>query len=203
MDFKELAEKRRSIKHFDNKANVSESVLRKIINLALLSPSSYNFQPWNILAVKSSKNKNKLYELSGKQQKILDASITLIMIGDRNGYNIHNPVWTDLGEKLGDEKMMRILAANEDLYGSTKERKIKFAEVNTGLFAMSIMYSALYYGVDSHPVGGINFSEIKKQFHIEDEKEVVMLICLGYFNKSKTLNPRKKRKSFEKVVEII
>lgn len=203
MDFKELAEKRRSIKHFDKEREIDDTVLRKIIDLAVLSPSAYNFQPWNILAVKSDKSKKKLYELAGKQQKILDASATFIMIGDRNGYNTHNPVWSDIREKLGEEKMNKILGANEKLYGSTEERKIKFGEVNTGLFAMSIMYAAEYYGLNSHPVGGINFEGIKKDFNIEDEKEVVMLICLGYFNESKTLNPRKKRKSFEEIVEII
>lgn len=199
MDFKELAEKRRSIGHFDSKGNIKEDVLRKIMELAVLSPSAYNFQPWNILAVKSDENKKKLYDLGGKQQKILDASITLILIGDRNGYNIHNPVWKDIREKLGEDKMEKILAANERLYGSTEERKIKFGEVNTGLFAMSIMYAAQYYGLNSHPVGGIDFEGIKRDFDIKGEKEVVMLICLGYFDESKTLKPRKKGKPSKKL----
>lgn len=203
MDFKELAEKRRSINHFDNRQELDENTLRKIIELAILSPSAYNFQPWKILAVKSPENKERLYKLSGNQQKVLDASVTLIMIGDRNGYNLHNPVWPAIREKLGEEKMDRILAANEKLYGSTEERKIKFAEVNTGLFSMSVMYASLYYGVDSHPVGGIDFKGIKEEFGIEDENEVVMLICLGYFDKNKKLKARKKRKTFEEIVKIL
>jgi nitroreductase len=203
MDFKELAEKRRSINHFDSEREIDDTILRKIFDLAVLSPSAYNFQPWNIIAVKSDESKRRLYGFAGKQQKILDASATLIMIGDRNGYNTHNPVWSDLREKLGEEKTNRILGANEKLYGSTEERKIKFGEVNTGLFAMSIMYAAENYGLNSHPVGGIDFEGIKREFDIANEKEVVMLICLGYFNELKTLKARKKRKSFEEIVKII
>lgn len=89
------------------------------------------------------------------------------------------------------------------LYGSTPERKIKFAESNAGLLAASLMYAAKYYDVDSHPMSGIDFEGIKKEFNIEGEKEVVMLIALGYFDNSQTLYPRRNRKKFVEMVREI
>src|SRR5660398_36329 len=203
MNFKEVAENRRSVKYFDKDKNVDLDTVKKIINLATYSPSAFNLQPWIIIAVRSKEAKKRLYKLADEQGKILKASTILIMIGDRTGYEEYNPVWEGVAEKLGTEKKDKILKANRKLYGETEEKQIKFGELNTGLLAMSIMYSASYYGVDSHPVGGIDAKGIKKEFNIEGNKHVVMLICLGYFNEEKKMNPRKHRKKFEDFVEVV
>ena len=68
---------------------------------------------------------------------------------------------------------------------------------------MSIMYSAKYYGVDSHPMSGIDFEDIRKEFGLSDNKTIVMLISLGYFDESKELYPRWGRKMYDKVVTEI
>lgn len=203
MDFKELAENRRSVKYFDKDKNVNLDTIKKIINLATYSPSAFNLQPWSIIAVRSEEAKKRLYKLADEQGKILKASTTLIMIGDRTGFEEYNPVWKRVEDKLGSEKKEIILKANRKLYGETEEKRIKFGELNTGLLAMSIMYSASYYGIDSHPVGGIDAEGIKEEFNIEGNKHVVMLICLGHFNEEKTMKPRKPRKKFEDFVEVV
>lgn len=68
---------------------------------------------------------------------------------------------------------------------------------------MSIMYAAKYYGVDSHPISGIDFKGIKTEFGLGQDKTVVMLIALGYFDDSKTLYPRRKRKEYTELVKEI
>jgi nitroreductase len=89
------------------------------------------------------------------------------------------------------------------LYGSSEERKLKFAESNAGLFAMSIMIAAKDKGVDSHPMSGIDFDGIHKEFGLKESKSVVMLISLGYFDASKQLYPRRPRRLYEDVTTII
>src|SRR6056297_4194624 len=126
MDFKKLAENRRSVKYFDKDKDVDIDTLKKIINLATYSPSAFNLQPWSIIAVRSKEAKKRLYELTGKQGKILKASATLIMIGDRTGYEEYNPEWESVEENLGNEKKEKILQANRELYGETEEKQIKF-----------------------------------------------------------------------------
>ena len=89
------------------------------------------------------------------------------------------------------------------LYGSSEERKIKFAESNAGLLAMSIMIAAKDKGVDSHPLSGIDFDGIHKEFGLKESESVVMLISLGYFDSSKQLYPRRPRRLFEDITTII
>jgi nitroreductase len=193
---------RRSINFFDPARELEDSLLKEIIDLAVNAPSAFNLQPWDIIAVKSDEAKKKLHGLANQQPKILEAPVTLILSGDRSAYGDDNPQWSFMRENYGNDAAEGAKGAANFLYGSTEERKIKFAESNTGLLAMSIMYAAKSLGVDSHPMSGIDFEGIKTQFGLEGEKEVVMLIALGYFDEEKVLHPSAPRRRFESLVKI-
>lgn len=203
IDLKQIFEARRAVNFFDTTKILSEGVLENIIDLAVTAPSAFNLQPWGIIAVKSAEAKQKLFDLSNKQDKILEAPVTLIITGNRAGFDGSNPIWADFENMLGKEKADGYKKFAAYLYGSTTERKIKFAESNASLLAMSIMYSAKYYGVDSHPASGLDFEGIKKEFNIEGENEVVMIICLGYFDETKTLYPRSRRFGYKELVKEV
>jgi putative NAD(P)H nitroreductase len=204
MDLKNVFAERRSVDFFNPERKVGADVLRNIINLATLAPSAFNLQPWEIIAVKSEAAKEKLFPLASNQPKIKEAPVTLIIIGDLNGYKVENPAWADLEVMLNNkqalENTQQYAAA---LYGSSEVGRIKFAESNAALLAMSIMYAAKYYGLDTHAMSGIDFEGIKKQFGLDENKTVVMLIALGYFDDSKTLYPRRKRKDYTDIVKEV
>jgi putative NAD(P)H nitroreductase len=202
MELKQVFETRRSINFFDPNRKVEDSLLKDIINLATLAPSAFNLQPWQIIAVKSMEAKEKLQKLANNQTKITEAPITLIILGDKNGFDKSNPVWEQTLKAFGGntEAIEGMQNAAAYLYGSSEERRIKFAESNAGLIAMSIMYAAKSLGVDSHPMSGMDFEGIMKEFKFDENKTVVMAICLGYFAENKTLYPRAYRKSFEEIV---
>lgn len=204
MDLKNIFEERRSVNFFNPERAIGEDILRNIINLATLAPSALNLQPWEIIAVKSAAAKAKLFPLASNQPKIKEAPVTLIIIGDLNGYQPENPAWDDLAAMLNSKPALaeyqQMAAA---LYGSSEASQIKFAESNAALLAMSIMYTAKYYGLDSHPMSGIDFEGIKQEFGLDENKTVVMLIALGYFDDSKQLYPRRKRKDYRALVKEI
>lgn len=205
MNSKEIFEERRSINFFDVNKEIGENLLKDIINLAVLAPSAFNLQPWNIIAVKSKEAKERLHKLSSNQPKVLEAPVTLIIAGDKNGYDKSNPAWEELLKVMGGNKEALEGAQGfaYNLYGTSEERKLKFAESNAALLAMSIMYAAKAFGVESHPMSGIDFDGIKKEFSIEDNKTVVMLIALGYLEEGKTLYPRQRRRGYEEIVREI
>ncbi|NOX65974.1 MAG: nitroreductase family protein [Chlorobi bacterium] len=205
METKALFDERRSVNFFDKDKNIEESQIKEIINLAVLAPSAFNLQPWRILVVKSEEKKKRLFDLANQQEKILEASATLIIIGNKEGYADANPVWDEMLQSVGGNQQMVDGAkqAASFLYGSTDERKLKFAESNAGLLAMSIMIAAKEFGVDTHPMSGIDFDGIHKEFELKDSESVVMTICMGYYDKSKQLYPRRPRRLFEDISTII
>jgi putative NAD(P)H nitroreductase len=204
MDLKNVFEGRRSVNFFNPDRKVGDEVLRNIINLATLAPSAFNLQPWEVIAVKSEAAKEKLFPLASNQPKIKEAPVTLIIIGNLNGYKPENPAWVNLEVMLNNKQVLenyQTMAAT--LYGSSEARRIKFAESNATLLAMSIMYAAKYYGIDSHPMSGIDFDGIQREFGLGENKTVVMLIALGYFDDSKQLYPRQKRKDYTDIVKEV
>jgi len=200
MELKKVYEERRSVNFFDKEKKLDDGLLREIIDRATLAPSAFNLQPWEIIAVKSEEGKKKLYESGLAQPKVLEAPVTLLILGDRHGYGEENSSWLNIEDEASKQKSQKMA---EQLYGTSEEKKIKFAESNAGLLAMSIMYAAKDSGVESHAMSGMDFKKVKEGLNIEGEKEVVMAISLGYFDNSKSLYKRLKRKKYDEIVKEI
>ena len=205
MDTKALFSERRSATFFDKDRDINNRLLKEIINLAAKAPSAFNLQPWRIIIVKMEESKKKLFNLSNQQDKVLEAPVTLIIVGNKEGYSEGNPVWTEMLQSVGgDEKM--VIGAKEAaafLYGSSNERKLKFAESNAGLLSMAIMITAKEFGVDSHPMSGIDFDGIHKEFGLNEGETAVMTISLGYYDETKQLYPRRPRRLFNEIATIV
>ncbi|MFW5787261.1 MAG: nitroreductase family protein [Halanaerobiales bacterium] len=202
---KDIFEKRRSVNFFDDQKEIPDDLLKKIINLAVLAPSSFNTQPWRLIAVKSEEKKQELYDKACNQQKVLDASVVLVVLGDREGYKRQNPIWEEKLrlDKITEEKIDNVISYSDKNLYDTKGKKISYAVRNSSLLAMSTMYAAEYYGVNTHPMIGFDQEELKKIFDIEDNMETTMLITLGYFDQSKELNERETRFDYDQIVEEV
>lgn len=205
METKNIFTERRSVNNFDITKKIEDSLIKEIINLGVYAPSAFNLQPWRVIVVKTDENKKKLFKLSNQQPKVLEASATVIIIGNKNGYFDTNPVWNEMLQSVGgnQEIVNGAKQAASYLYGTSNDRKIKFAESNAGLLAMSIMYAAQHLGVDTHAMSGIDFEGIHSEFGLQENEEVVMQICIGYADKTKDLYPRRPRRNFDEIGIVI
>jgi len=205
METNTIFTQRRSVNFFDTTKKLTNSQIKDIINLAVYAPSAFNLQPWRVIVVTSEENKQKLWNISNKQPKVLEAPAIAIIIGNKNGYADSNPVWAEMLQSVGGntEMVNGAKQAAAYLYGTSEERKIKFAESNAGLLAMSIMYAAKSLGIDSHAMSGIDFEGIHKEFNLLEDETVVMSICLGYADSKKDLYPRRPRRQFNEIGSII
>jgi len=200
-----MIQNRRSVNHFDPARKLDDETIKKIIDLAVHAPSAYNLQPWRIIVVQSDEAKEKFWNLAYKQPKIKDAAANLIIVGNKNGWDKENPVWNEMLQSVSGKTEI-VEGAQKGTaysYGSTEDRRIAFAQANAGLLAMSIMYSAQAMGVDSHPMNGYDYDGVHKEFGLAEHEMPVMNICLGYFDKSKTLHPRRPRRGFDEIAEIV
>jgi nitroreductase len=53
---------RRSIRRFDSKKNITQEVLRDIVELGSLAPSRLNMQPWQFIIINEEDIKSKIFE---------------------------------------------------------------------------------------------------------------------------------------------
>ncbi|MGL5174768.1 MAG: nitroreductase family protein [Cetobacterium sp.] len=203
MNFKDVVSNRRSVNFFDQNKDLDLKLFKEIINEAVLAPSAFNLQPWQIIAVHSAEAKEKLFSAC-TQPKIKEAAMTLIMVGDTFGYGRDNPMWNakiDLG--MSEEKVNQLINMCETVLYPTEVKRNAMAVRDVSLFAMNIMLCAKNVGVDTHPMIGFNEDKVKELFEIDEDKTVVMLLSIGYFDETKTLNPRERRLQFDEICEIV
>ena len=197
-----LFEERRSVGDIDPAWPVPDGTLREIVRLASFAPSASNLQPWRLIAVRSDEAKRRLHEAARRQPRILAAPVTLIVVGDGEGYRASNPSWAELIERGADpERVARSVARAAETYGATPETRTRFAHKNAALFAMSLMLAAKHLGVDSHPMDGFDIDGVSQAFGLRPGEQPVALISLGRHDDAKPLAPRRRRRTYEELVE--
>lgn len=206
MDFKELIEKRRAVNFFDPSKNVSEELIRKMVEMASRAPSSFNLQPWSLIILSDPADKVRLRKLAWDQPKVTEAPYVFIVLADRDGWkeghtfaekNFREMVKT--GSMTEDQRDW-FLNACKTLYGESREKQQAFANKNTGFFAMSLMFAAKSMGLDTHPMDGFDHDGVREAFNIPENYWIPLLMAVGYFDESKDLHGPKWRKKYEEIV---
>lgn len=204
MEFEKLLKERRSATFFDKNKELADNLIKEIIDLSTLAPSAFNTQPWEVIIVKSSEARKELYEKACNQPKVLEAPVTIAIVGKKNGYKRENPIWDEKikNKTLDSESLQAYMDMCENEIYNSDVKKNAYAVRNASLFAMTLMFVAKSKGVSTHPMIGFSEEAIKELYSISEDRVVVMLISMGYFNEEKKLFPREKRFSFDKISKV-
>ncbi|MEI7576437.1 MAG: nitroreductase family protein [Armatimonadota bacterium] len=201
MNVRETIETRRSIPFFDPSVKIPKEEILRLCNLANLSPSSMNLQPWEFIVCTTPESKQKLREVSYNQPKITDASAMIILLGNlehhlhaadvvesqiRNGY---------FGEERRESWIQSALGAYAD--NAQKQRDEAFR--GGSLWAMTLMLAAHEAGWDSAPLGGFVPEQVSEVFSIPETHIPVLLIALGKRPEGANILPRNDRISAEEL----
>ena len=73
MNFQKLSQNRRSVNFFDPDRDVSQDLVRQMVEMAAASPSSFNLQPWNLIVLRDKDEKKRLKSLAWDQPKVVEA----------------------------------------------------------------------------------------------------------------------------------
>jgi nitroreductase len=205
MNFEQITKNRRSINFFDPDKEVTPEVIKKMVELASNSPSSFNLQPWNLVVLRDREEKEKLKALAWDQPKVVEAPVTMIVLADREGWKQGHPGlernWQEMVKTgMPETKRDWFLNATTSLYNWSTDANLAFAAKNAGFFAMSLMYAAVSLGLDSHPMDGFDHEGVKKAFNIPDRYWIPVLLAVGYKKPGLVLDPPKWRKTYEEIV---
>ena len=176
----EAIAKRRSHRHFKPDP-LPEGLLDEVLGLATLAPSGYNLQPWRFIVVSDPEAKERLWEVSYKQPKILEAPATVICLGETTG-------WSETLEEMLAEAH-RLGAYNEKVIANVRKAVGPVVEgwgpdlwVNRHVMiaATCLMLAAESLGVESCPMEGFEEERVKEAFDIPEDVRVVCLVSLGF-----------------------
>lgn len=176
----EALAKRRAHRHFKPDP-LPEGLLETILGLTTLAPSGYNLQPWRFIVVSEPDAKERLWEASYKQPKILEAPATVICLGETTG-------WSETLEDMLAEGL-RLGAYPEGYADHVRKAAAPVVEgwgpglwVNRQVMiaATCLMLAAESLGVESCPMEGFEEERVKEAFDIPQDVRVVCIVSLGY-----------------------
>ena len=176
MDFEALQLKRESCRVYSEKP-VPRDVLTHLVDVARMSPSGCNAQPWRFIIVDEPGPREKLIEAFD------DDGLTGCPWGDRV------PSFIVICE---DEA--HLMPGVGERYGSQH-----FAQMDIGMAAMGLCYEATSMGLGTCMIGTLSQEKVHRALGIPDERVVRLIITVGY--PAKEGEPRKKaRKSLDEIV---
>lgn len=124
MELNEAIKERRSVRFYDKAKKVSDSQLRELFELASLSPSSYNLQPWKFIVVREEHKKKILRACANSQQQVEDASAAIIVLAKLNPSEDVDEIISDRDSKgyfsspeikANYAKIMKAIDSNENV----------------------------------------------------------------------------------------
>ena len=171
-----------SANKFDATRPLSEAEIRELVQLATEAPSSLNIQHWRFVAVTKAEDKARLKAVAFDQQKVVDAPVVFIVLGDLRGHEKLAAALEPLVVTGTFDRKMADgwLGAAGHLYGSNPQMARDEAIRSASLAAMTLMLAAEAKGMASGPMIGFDPDGVRREFQIPERYVPVMLLPVGY-----------------------
>jgi nitroreductase len=180
-DFFDVIRGRHSIRSYDPSYQMTEEEIRGLLEDAILAPSSSNLQPWRFLVIQDQAQKEKLLPIANNQQQVVEASITIVVLADLEGYKQAPLIYGRTVEQgfMPESVLTGYVARLAAYYGEKPERYRETALIDGGLISMQLMLAAKARGLDTVPMGGYDAEKLVEAFNIPPSLAPVMLIPVG------------------------
>ena len=167
---------RRAIKKFDSSHKMTSDEIKSLMELAILSPSSYNQQNWRFITISDQKIKEQISTAARNQSQPSDGSLVIILCGDTNAWQ-EDPgrYWRNSPK----ERQELVTKALEKKYADSPQNRRDEAMKSCGFAAQTIMLAAKQMGLDSCPMGGFEYDEVAKIINLPEDPIVVMMVIVG------------------------
>ena len=178
----QLIKQRISTNKFDTTRTISRGEIEDLISYATQAPSSFNIQHWRFIAVTKPEDKLRLKSLAYHQQKVEDAPVVMIVLGDLRGYEkLGEILEPSIEAGILDEKTASSWVNSANKYYSNNERFARDEAIRSAsLAAMLLMVAAQARGYMTGPMIGFDPEGVRREFEISDRYVPVMLVTIGY-----------------------
>jgi nitroreductase len=183
LDVPSAIAQRRAIKSFKPDA-LSPDLLRRLVELTVAAPSSWNLQDWRIILIQDEAQKAALSEAAWGQQQIVQAPVTFVFTANVSGWRdraaINNQAlqlgaWTQETVNYFDTAIPQFQTA---LGEKTREYAIKDAMIA----ATHLMLAAESLGLSTCPMNGWLEDKVKAVIGASEDPDlaIAVLVPVGY-----------------------
>jgi nitroreductase len=184
--------KRRSMKSFKPDA-IEPALLRRLIELTVSAPSSWNLQDWRIVMIQDEAQKAALSEAAWGQKQIVQAPVTFVFaadltVGEKDLSPIHQQALQN--GALNQEAVNYLKTAIPDFQSKLGDRSREYAIKDATIAATHLVLAAESFGLSSCFMNGWAEEKVKAVIGATDNVDlaIAVLVPIGY-GAEERLNP--------------
>jgi len=176
MDTFEAIKTRRAIKKFDSSHKMSADDVKSLMELTILSPTSYNQQNWRFVTITDQTIKEKISIAARGQAQPKDGSLVIVLCGNTNAWN-QNPkrYWKNNTEEK--QELVKTNLAKKYTDNPQNQRDEVFR--SCGFAAQTIMLAARSMGLDSCPMMGFEYDQLAEIINLPSDHVISMMVVVG------------------------
>lgn len=150
MDFKEIVEKNRTYRRFDQSCDLGRELLLELVDLARCAPSAGNKQLLRFVVSDSAEINSKIF--------------------DTLGWAASLPDWP--GPEEGERPAGYIVIV-------TEKDNWDWARVDMGIAAQTILLGAAARGLGGCMLGNVRKEQLKRILELSEDQDILLVIALG------------------------
>ncbi len=199
MNLEEAIRTRRSTHYFRPGPAISQVQWNKLFELTELSPSSFNFQPWDFIVVDDPERRKQLHPLCWGQKQVLESAAMVAVLGDKNPHRRDQQVLQQFHDNgYIDESTRNAYLQAVDVVYPEEGRRIEHAVGGACLAAMTFMLAAHGMGLATLPMIGFDPEGVRRFLGVPDEYLVTMMMAVGHSANQEL--PRQQRRGIDDIV---
>jgi nitroreductase len=195
MDTFDAIAQRRSVKHFDASFVMPEADVRRIMEAALLSPTSFNIQNWRFILARDPEVKKQLRAAAYNQAQVEEAQLTIVLCADLNAWDkAPERYWQAAPEQTRNFLVPLIRNSYRDKDQLQRDEAMR----SVGIAAQTIMLAAKALGYDSGALVGFDPDAVARVVNLPADHVVGLLLVVG--KRRRDPNPRGGQLPYDEVV---
>ncbi|MAE61089.1 MAG: reductase DrgA [Planctomycetaceae bacterium] len=176
MDTFEAICQRRSVKQFDPSHEMTDAEIRKLLDAAIQSPTSFNCQHWRFVVVKDAAMRAEIQAASFNQTHVTEASLLVVLAADLKA-------WAKEPQRYWKHAPPEILQRMVSMIGPFHEGNDQLqrdeAMRSCGLAGQTIMLAAKAMGYDSCPMIGFDPVKVGALIHLPADHVIGFMVVVG------------------------
>lgn len=176
-----IIKNRTSANNFDPTHVLSTAEIEDLVSYAQHAPTAFNLQNWRVVAFSSKAQKEALKAAAYNQQKVVDAAVTFVVVGIKDGYKEIGRLAKPLLDAGAIDQ-----AAYDGWVGMTvgsheNNPQLQHDEAfrSASLAAMTLMLAAQAKGYVSGPMSGFVADQVAKVANLGPNEVPVILVAVG------------------------
>ena len=175
MKTEEAITSRRSVKHFDPAHQMSDDEIKKIMSLAMLSPTAFNIQNWRFVVVSDPELRKQIREVAWDQSQVTDTSLFIVLCANLKAWESPGRYWVNAPAEVQEF----MIPAIDEYYRGKDQVQRDEAMRSCGIAAQTLMLAAKSMGYDSCPMDGFDFEKVAELIKLPDDHVITMFVVIG------------------------